>query len=132
MPGEFVASPRDPFSSQPIAFSRSHAQAQASKDSMSKDVEAQGQPRPSLESLDSIAQQKQSAESSSPQKPSIRSALHKARRKLSSSGKDRQVLAGSEEEFEKQKQKEIEMAKRTEEYEKFNLKDKVNYMQMNG
>ena len=59
MPGEFVISPRDVFSSQPIGFHRSHAQAQASKDSAAKEIDAEQQRRPSLETLDSIAEQKQ-------------------------------------------------------------------------
>jgi hypothetical protein len=63
MPGEFVASPRDPFSSQPITFSRSAAQAQAQalKDSVAKDtnVDVEQGRRSSLESLDSIAKEKE-------------------------------------------------------------------------
>ena len=72
-----------------------------------------------------------SPESSNP-RSGFRSVLDKARRKLSSSGNDKQVLAGSEEEHERQKQLEIEFRRRQEEAQKFQLKDKVNYMNING
>jgi len=66
----------------------------------------------------------------------MRSALDKARRKLSPSGKDKDVLPGSEEEYEKLKKKEAEMQKKMELYEQYKLGSKVHFghggMQMNG
>jgi hypothetical protein len=54
MPGEFVASPKYIINSQPIWFSYSQSQASDSKADQ-KNMER----RPSLETLDSIAKEKQ-------------------------------------------------------------------------
>lgn len=68
----------------------------------------------------------------------MRAALSKAAHKFSPSSrssKDRDPLAGSEEEFEKMKKEEAEAQRRKEEYEKYNLGKKglgKGGMQMNG
>jgi hypothetical protein len=63
---------------------------------------------------------------SAPPRSSIRTALDKARRKLSSSGKDKQVLDGSEEEFEKKKERDLALEKKKAEEERFGVKDRVH------
>ena len=71
-----------------------------------------------------------SADSPAP-KSTLRSALDKARRKLSSSDKDKQVLDGSEEEFERKKERDVVLERRKKEEERFGVKDRV-YMNING
>jgi hypothetical protein len=67
-----------------------------------------------------------SATAPAPPRSSIRTALDKARRKLSSSGKDKQVLDGSEEEFERKKERELALEKKNHEEERFGVKDRVH------
>jgi hypothetical protein len=71
-----------------------------------------------------------SANSPAP-KSTLRSALDKARRKFSSSDKDKQVLDGSEEEFERKKERDVALEKRKNEEESFGAKGRV-YMNING
>jgi hypothetical protein len=71
-----------------------------------------------------------SADSSAP-KSTLRSALDKARRKLSSSDKDKQILDGSEAEFERKKERDVALERRKKEEEKFGVRDRV-YMNING
>ena len=64
-------------------------------------------------------------------KSTLRFALDKVRRKLTSSDKDRQVLDGSEEEFERKKERDIALERRKKEEERFGVKDRV-HMNING
>jgi hypothetical protein len=72
-----------------------------------------------------------SADSPAP-KSTLRSALDKARRKLSfSSSSDKQILDGSEAEFERKKERDVALERRKKEEERFGVKDRV-YMNING
>jgi hypothetical protein len=68
-------------------------------------------------------------------KSTLRSALDKARRKLSSSSSssssDKQILDGSEAEFERKKERDVALERRKKEEERFGVKDRV-HMNING
>ncbi|KAF1959158.1 hypothetical protein CC80DRAFT_502223 [Byssothecium circinans] len=117
MPTEFVAS------SHPSICSELSNSSRTSAKPMDSEAQSQSESRPSFESTDSLAKGKDQA-SSNKSTTGMRAAIYKAAHRLTSSShsrKDHESLAGSAEDFEKEKTQEVEARKREKEYESFGL-----------